>query len=242
GTMLSGRIAKRLGSAGLPDNTICFTFRGSAGQSFGAFAARGLTLTLEGESNDYLGKGLSGARIIVKPPPDAAYDPSTNIICGNVLLYGAVDGEVYIHGQVGQRFAIRNSGVNAVVEGIGDHGCEYMTGGRVVILGETGINFAAGMSGGIAYIYDPEGKFDGRCNLDMVDVEPVRRQRDQEELKGLIESHYRYTGSERANRILQNWDTAVPAFVQVLPMEYKQVLGLMSESDKATERDEVVND
>ena len=241
-TMLSGRIAKRVGAAGLPDDAICLTFKGSAGQSFGAFAIRGLTLTLEGESNDYLGKGLSGARIIVKPPPNVGYDPSTNMICGNVLLYGAVEGEVYIHGQVGQRFAIRNSGVNAVVEGIGDHGCEYMTGGRVVVLGETGINFAAGMSGGIAYIFDPEGEFDGRCNLDMVDVEPVRRQHDKDELKALIENHYSYTGSARADQILRNWETAVPAFVQVLPMEYRRVLGLMSESDKATERDEVVND
>jgi len=239
GAMLSGEIAKKYGSQGLPENTIHCTFKGAAGQSFGAFASPGTTLVLEGESNDYLGKGMCGARIIVKPEQGVDFDPTKNMICGNVLLYGATSGELYIHGLAGERFAIRNSGVKAVVEGIGDHGCEYMTGGRVVVLGETGVNFAAGMSGGIAYVYDPYSKLDSRCNLDMVDLELIKDLQDIEELKTMIEKHYQYTGSARAKKILDNWQDALPSFVKVFPMEYRRVLGLMMKEDEATEREEV---
>jgi glutamate synthase domain-containing protein 3 len=239
GAMLSGQIAKRYGHQGLPEDTITCRFHGAAGQSFGAFAARGLTLYLEGEANDYLGKGLSGGKIIVKPYVGATFDSATNTIAGNVLLYGATDGETYLLGKVGERFAIRNSGALAVVEGVGDHGCEYMTGGRVVVLGETGINFAAGMSGGIAYVYDPHQRFDERCNLDMVDLELVSEQADRDELHALIERHRQYTGSRRATAILANWEETLPFFVKVFPMEYRRVLGMMSKEDEATERVEV---
>ena len=239
GTMLSGRIAKKYGGKGLPRDTIHFTFKGSAGQSFGAFGAGGLTMVLEGDANDYLGKGLSGARIIVKPSKGKGFDPYTNIICGNVLLYGATSGELYVNGCAGERFAIRNSGVYTVVEGVGDHGCEYMTGGRVVVLGETGINFAAGMSGGIAYVYDPESTFDGRCNLGMVDLELVTEQEDIQLLKGMIQQHMTYTGSERARYILDNWQACMPSFVKVFPIEYRSALGRMMKEDEATERKEV---
>jgi glutamate synthase (NADPH/NADH) large chain len=238
-TMLSGEIAKRYGNEGLPDDTIVCKFRGAAGQSFAAFGARGLTVILEGEANDYLGKGLSGAKVIVKPYEGSDFEPSRNIIAGNVILYGATSGEIYIHGMVGERFAIRNSGAYAVVEGVGDHSCEYMTGGRVVVLGDTGINFAAGMSGGIAYVYDPEQRFDGRCNLDMVDLESVNDKLDIEELKAMISRHLEYTGSSKARAILDNWDAGLPFFVKVFPMEYRRVLGKMSKEDEATEREEV---
>ncbi len=239
GAMLSGEIVKRYGNKGLPDDTIVCTFRGAAGQSFGAFGARGLTFILEGEANDYLGKGLSGGKIIVKPYSGIDFDPSRNILAGNVILYGATGGEVYIHGKVGERFAIRNSGAYAVVEDVGDHGCEYMTGGRVVVLGRTGINFAAGMSGGIAYVYDPNGGFDSRCNLDMVDLESVRDAKDIEELKGMINLHFKHTGSRKAEEILLDWDARLPFFVKVFPMEYRRVLGQMSKEDEATVREEV---
>ena len=238
GTIISGRIARRHGHQGLPDDTITLHFQGAAGQSFGAFAARGLTLILEGEANDYLGKGLSGGRIVVKPYPGASYDPSANIIAGNVLLYGATAGEACLCGRVGERFAIRNSGAYAVVEGVGDHGCEYMTGGRVVILGPTGVNFAAGMSGGIAYVYDDTGSFDGNCNLEMVDLELVTGRGDIEELRGMIARHFAATGSGKAKFILDNWEACLPRFVKVLPMEYRRVLGQMSREDEATEREE----
>ncbi len=239
GAMLSGEIAKRYGNSGLPDDTIVCELRGAAGQSFGAFGASGLTLILEGEANDYLGKGLSGGKIIVKPYPGTDFDPSQNIVAGNVILYGATGGEIYILGKAGERFAIRNSGAYAVVEGVGDHGCEYMTGGRVVVLGNTGINFGAGMSGGIAYVYDPERVFDGNCNLEMVDLELVREAKDVEELKEMITRHVKYTGSKRAAEILQDWDARLPFFIKVFPMEYRRVLGKMSREDEATEREEV---
>jgi glutamate synthase domain-containing protein 2/glutamate synthase domain-containing protein 3 len=239
GAMLSGEIARRYGNEGLPDETITCRFTGAAGQSFGAFGAKGLTLLLEGEANDYLGKGLSGGTIVVKPYPGADFDPSENVIAGNVLLYGATNGEVYIHGKVGERFAIRNSGAYAVVEGIGDHGCEYMTGGRVVVLGEVGINFAAGMSGGIAYVYDPDQQFDKQCNLDMVDLELVRDERDIDELKEMIKRHFKMTGSRKAATIIEHWDACLPFFVKVFPMEYRRVLGQMSKEDEATEREEI---
>jgi glutamate synthase domain-containing protein 3 len=238
GTLISSAIAKRYGAQGLPDDTIDLRFTGAAGQSFGAFCGKGMTLTLQGEANDYLGKGLCGARLIVKPYPGATYDPAENTIAGNVLLYGATSGEVYIHGRAGERFAIRNSGAHAVVEGVGDHGCEYMTGGRVVILGPTGVNFAAGMSGGIAYVYDDTGEFDGHCNLEMVDLELVTAQSDAAELRGLIERHAHYTGSAKAAGILKNWERCLPRFVKVFPMEYRRVLGKMSREDEATEREE----
>jgi glutamate synthase domain-containing protein 2/glutamate synthase domain-containing protein 1/glutamate synthase domain-containing protein 3 len=240
GAMLSGEIAKRYGHEGLPEDTIICRFKGAAGQSFGAFASKGMTLILEGEANDYLGKGLCGGKIIVKPYQEACYEAAENIICGNVLLYGATAGEAYISGRVGERFAIRNSGACAVVEGVGDHGCEYMTGGRIVILGETGNNFAAGMSGGIAYIYDPESKLDGRCNLDMVDLELIKDVKDMMELKGMIEQHWKHTESKRAKHILDHWEACLPSFVKVFPMEYRRVLGQMIKEDEATERQEQV--
>jgi len=239
GAMLSGEIARRYGHEGLSEDTITCHFKGAAGQSFGAFAAHGLTLHLEGEANDYVGKGLSGGKIIVKPYTGAAYDPAVNTIAGNVILYGATGGEAYLSGKVGERFAIRNSGAYAVVEGVGDHACEYMTAGRIVVLGETGINFAAGMSGGIAYVYDRHQRLDSRCNLDMVDLELVSDQSDQEELRGLIQQHNRYTGSSNAAEILDNWEDTLPFFVKVFPMEYRRVLGKMTKEDEATERKEV---
>jgi glutamate synthase domain-containing protein 3 len=198
-------------------------------------------MILEGEANDYLGKGLSGGKIIVKPFSGVDYDPSVNTIAGNVLLYGATCGEVYLNGSVGERFAIRNSGASVVVEGVGDHGCEYMTGGRVVVLGPTGVNFGAGMSGGLAYIYDEARSFDSRCNLDMVDLELVVSARDQAELKGLLEAHVRYTGSRKARRILDDWEGHLSYFIKVFPMEYRRVLGQMMREDEATERAEVVH-
>ena len=239
GAMLSGEIAKRYGNDGLPEDTIIYRFKGAAGQSFGAFAAKGLSLYLEGESNDYLGKGLSGGKIVVTPYRGAHFDPAENIIAGNVLFYGATGGEVYLHGKVGERFAIRNSGAYAVVEGVGDHGCEYMTGGRVVVLGNTGINFGAGMSGGLAYVYDPHQEFDDRCNLEMVDLELVTEPQDIEELKAMILKHLNYTGSEKAKRILSEWEKCLPFFVKVFPMEYRKILGKMTKEDEATERQEV---
>ena len=240
GAMLSGEIATRYGCEGMENDTITCRFTGAAGQSFGAFCMKGLTLVLEGEANDYVGKGLCGGKIIVKPVAGHGFDASENVICGNVLLYGATSGEIYLCGCVGERFAIRNGGVYAVVERVGDHGCEYMTGGRVVILGETGVNFAAGMSGGIAYVYDPENKLDGRANLDMVDLEPVKDLKDIDELKDMIEKHLEYTGSKKAEYILKNWGQCLPFFVKVFPMEYRRVLGQMLKEDEVTVREEVI--
>ncbi|NQU40221.1 MAG: glutamate synthase large subunit [Lentisphaerae bacterium] len=240
GTIISGKIAKRYGDAGLPEDTITLEFKGAAGQSFGAFCCKGMTLILEGEANDYLGKGLSGARIIVKPEPDCGFIPADNIIAGNVLLYGATSGEIYVNGQVGERFAIRNSGAHAVVEGVGDHACEYMTGGRVVILGRTGVNFGAGMSGGIAYVLDEDGMFDNNCNLDMIDLERVEFEADIAELYGLIEGHVTHTGSALGCKILEEWEHYKRQFVKVFPTEYRRVLGQMMQDDEATEREEKV--
>lgn len=242
GTLLSNQIAKKYGHTGLPDDTLTLKFKGSAGQSFAAFCSRGMTFHLEGEANDYLGKGLSGAKIIVKPEEGIDFDPTENMIVGNVLLYGATCGEVYINGRAGERFAIRNSGALAVVEGVGDHGCEYMTGGRVVILGPTGVNFGAGMSGGIAYVYDETGMFDDKCNLGMIDLELVIDPEDQQELRQLIERHVAYTGSRRGQHILDHWDTALAHFIKVFPMDYKRALGQMRKDDEETEREPVVND
>jgi glutamate synthase (ferredoxin) len=199
-------------------------FTGSAGQSFGAFVPRGITLTLEGDANDYIGKGLSGGKVIVFPPKGSPFKAEENIIIGNVALYGATSGEAYIRGVAGERFAVRNSGALAVVEGVGDHGCEYMTGGRVVVLGHTGRNFAAGMSGGIAYVLDATGAFPRRCNREMVDLEPVESLEDVELLQRLIRRHVEYTGSPVAERLLVDWAAALTRFVKIMPRDYKRVL------------------
>ena len=224
GAMLSGTIAARYGEAGLPDETINVRFKGSAGQSFGAFLAHGISFRLEGEANDYLGKGLSGGRISVKPPVRSDFDAGKNTIAGNTLLYGATGGEVYINGRAGERFAVRNSGAIAVVEGVGDHCCEYMTGGRVVVLGETGRNFAAGMSGGLAYVWDREGRFDYFCNMEMVELSLLEDSTSRKELHELIRQHYLYTGSQIARAMLDDWNRYVDEFIQVTPIEYKRVL------------------
>ncbi|MBQ7514246.1 MAG: glutamate synthase subunit alpha, partial [Prevotella sp.] len=225
-TMLSGVIAKKYGEAGLPDNTINIKFKGSAGQSFGAFAVHGLNLKLEGECNDYFGKGLSGGRISILPPARSGEDfhAEDNIIAGNTGLYGATSGELYINGKVGERFGVRNSGAIAVIEGAGDHCCEYMTGGRVVVLGKTGRNFAAGMSGGVAYVFDPDHSFDYFCNMDMVELSLVEDSVSRKELLELIRQHYLHTGSALAGRMLDDWQRYVQDFIQVVPIEYKRVL------------------
>ncbi len=238
GTMLSGEIAKRYGQDGLPEDTIVIKFQGSAGQSFGAFGMKGLTLMLDGDTNDYIGKGLSGAKIIVRPPEGSTFDPAENVVVGNVALYGATSGEVYFSGLAGERFAIRNSGALAVVEGTGDHCCEYMTGGVVVVLGRTGVNFAAGMSGGIAFVYDPHQDFDLRCNLDMVDIEAVTEPEDIATLRRLMENHLHYTGSARARQLLDNWEETLSLMVKVMPMEYRRALGKMAQEDLEARRTE----
>ena len=242
GTIVSGHIARRYGGKGLPDDTLNLRFQGSAVQSFGAFCSKGMTLVLEGETNDYLGKGLSGAKIVVRPVAASEFDAAENIITGNVALYGATAGEVYICGQAGERFAVRNSGAHAVVEGIGDHGCEYMTGGRVAILGPTGVNFAAGMSGGVAYVFDETGLFDNRCNLGMVDLELMTDPADRAELKTMVEHHVRYTSSRRGRHILDAWESCLPHFIKVFPTDYKRALGALSREDEAVEREEVARD
>lgn len=224
GAMLSGKIVSLYGSAGLPDGTIKCRFTGSAGQSFGAFLTSGVELYLEGDTNDYLGKGLSGGRIIVVPPPGSMFESDKNIIIGNTVLYGATSGEIYISGIAGERFAVRNSGATAVVEGVGNHCCEYMTGGRVVVLGLTGSNFAAGMSGGIAYIFNEKGNFDFYCNMGMVELSLVEDLNDIEELKNLITKHFNYTGSRKAGMILDNFDRYLQMFIKVIPYDYKKVL------------------
>ena len=224
GAMLSGAVATRYGNDGLPDGTISVKFKGSAGQSFGAFLARGISFKLEGEANDYLGKGLSGGQIAVLPPVRSNFVAEQNTIVGNTLLYGATSGEVYINGRAGERFAVRNSGAIAVVEGVGDHCCEYMTGGRVVVLGQTGRNFAAGMSGGVAYVWNPKGTFDYFCNMDMVELSLLEDSTARKELHELIRQHYLYTGSTLARTMLDNWPRYVEEFIQVTPIEYKKVL------------------
>ena len=223
GAMLSGYITKRFGGEGLPDDSIKLTFYGSAGQSFGAFLCKGVTLRLEGDANDYLGKGLSGGRIVVVPPRDATFEAENNIIAGNTLLYGATAGELYVNGRVGERFAVRNSGANVVVEGVGDHACEYMTGGRVVVLGKIGRNFAAGMSGGIAYIWNRTGNVDYYINMDMVELTLLQFEDEISELKGMIEEHYRRTHSALAKRMLDDWEAYLPQFLKVTPVEYKRI-------------------
>ncbi|HYG13494.1 MAG TPA: glutamate synthase subunit alpha, partial [Methylophilaceae bacterium] len=237
GTMLSNQVAQRYGRTGLPDDTITVKLAGTAGQSFAAFLSRGITMELTGEGNDYVGKGQCGGRIVIKPPQAFRGAPEDNIIAGNTVMYGATTGESYFHGVVGERFCVRNSGASAVVEGVGDHGCEYMTGGTVVVLGQTGRNFAAGMSGGVAYVLDEDGKFAQRCNMAMVSLEEIHLadnaaadtvhhldQPDELTLKGLIEKHAAYTGSARAKTILQHWNDYRGKFVKVMPNEYKRAL------------------
>ena len=224
GAMLSGEIAKRYGNTGLPEHTLNIKFKGSAGQSFGAFLAHGVHFRLEGEANDYLGKGLSGGRISLMPPVRSTFVAEDNTIAGNTLLYGATGGEVYINGRVGERFCVRNSGAIAVVEGVGDHCCEYMTGGRVVVLGQTGRNFAAGMSGGVAYVWNKAGDFDYYCNMEMVELSLIEDSATRKELHELIRKHYHYTGSHLAGKMLDNWDKQVDEFIRIVPIEYKKVL------------------
>jgi glutamate synthase (NADPH/NADH) large chain len=256
GAMLSGAVARRYGHAGLPDDTVHVAFDGIAGQSFGAFLARGVTFELQGATNDYVGKGLSGGRIIVYPDPTCPAKPEANIVVGNTVMYGAIAGESYFRGVAGERFCVRNSGATAIVEGTGDHGCEYMTGGTVVVLGRTGRNFAAGMSGGIAYVYDEDGTFAERCNTSMVALEPLLSEADQAQadrdlavagkarlrhagcadepmLRELIERHLRFTGSTLALAILDHWDSACRKFVKVFPHEYKRALGEMHAREAA---------
>jgi glutamate synthase (NADPH) large chain len=242
GTMLSNQIATRYGAAGLADDTLTVNFTGTSGQSFAAFLAKGITFNLTGEGNDYVGKGLCGGKIAISKPLSFKADAAENIIIGNTVMYGATTGEAYFNGVAGERFCVRNSGASAVVEGVGNHGCEYMTGGTVVVLGETGQNFAAGMSGGIAYVYDIDGQFAKRCNMSMVALEKVvaaeadvgkiqhLNQPDETTLKTLIENHAKYTGSERAKAILANWTAERTKFVKVYPNEYKRALTEMAQA------------
>jgi glutamate synthase (NADPH/NADH) large chain len=252
GAMLSGAVAERYGHIGLPEDTIRVSLEGTAGQSFGAFLAHGVTFDLVGQANDYVGKGLSGGKLIVRPPEGSGIVPEKSIIVGNTVLYGAISGECYFRGVAGERFAVRNSGAVAVVEGVGDHGCEYMTGGLVLVIGETGRNFAAGMSGGVAYVLDEAGDFEKRCNLAMVDLAPVpaeeetierlhhhggdlehhglvditgdMNRHDAERIWELLSRHLKYTGSSRARAILGAWDRYLPKFVKVMPVEYRRAL------------------
>jgi glutamate synthase (ferredoxin) len=232
GTIVGSEVTRRQGPNGLPEDTIHLKFTGSAGQSLGAFMPRGMTIELEGDANDYFGKGLSGGKIIVYPPKGSTFVAEENIIVGNVALYGATSGEIFVRGMAGERFGVRNSGVSAVVEAVGDHGCEYMTGGRVVVLGRTGRNFAAGMSGGIAYVLDEAGDFATHCNLDMVSLEKLVDQDEIEMVWKLIQRHQTYTRSERAAKVLGDWKNLVPKFVKVLPKDYKRAMEKMKEAEK----------
>jgi glutamate synthase (NADPH/NADH) large chain len=261
GAMLSGEVAKRYGHMGLPEDTISILAKGTAGQSFGSFVSKGISIELQGEGNDYVGKGLSGGRLVIYPPKECSIVAEDNIIVGNTVLYGAVSGECYFRGFAGERFAVRNSGAIAVIEGVGDHGCEYMTGGIVLVLGPSGRNFAAGMSGGIAYVLDEQGDFEQRCNMAMVELEPipiggvdeaVSRSstescsldgvmddltcQDEQRLRKLLENHLHYTGSTRAREILDNWADYLPKFIKVMPVDYRRALEQMKK-----EQDQMVN-
>jgi glutamate synthase domain-containing protein 3 len=234
GTLLSSEIFRRHGEDGLPENTIILRCRGSAGQSFFAFGAPGITVITRGDANDYFGKGLSGAILVLRPPEAASFAAEQNVIVGNTAFYGATAGQAYIRGIAGERFCVRNSGVSAVVEGTGDHACEYMTGGRVVILGPTGYNTAAGMSGGEAYIYDDSGDFGRhRCNRDMVDLEPLEAAGDIAALRDLVERHHRFTDSPVAARILEDWDRALQRFVKIMPRDYKRALARLAREQQS---------
>jgi glutamate synthase (NADPH/NADH) large chain len=229
GTLLGNEVTKRYGGVGLPDDTIEVHLRGSAGQSFGAFVPNGITLRLEGDANDYVGKGLSGGNLVLRPDRNAPFAAEENVIAGNVALYGATSGEAYFRGIVGERFCVRNSGATAVVEGVGDHGCEYMTGGRVVVLGATGRNFGAGMSGGIAYVYDVGGMFPSLVNYEMVALEPLD-DHDVKWLRETVERHHDLTESAVASRLLDDWAAATAHFRKVVPQDYKRVLEVMNEA------------
>ncbi|MCH9637891.1 MAG: glutamate synthase subunit alpha, partial [Betaproteobacteria bacterium] len=231
GTILGSEITRRFGPNGLQDDAIRFHLQGSAGQSFGAFIPPGLTLELEGDANDYFGKGLSGGKLIIYPPLGSKFVPEQNIIVGNVAFYGATSGEAYIRGVAGERFAVRNSGVRTVVEGVGDHGCEYMTGGRVVVLGATGRNFAAGMSGGIAYVFDEDGALRANCNLDTVVLERLEEE-DVNEVEQMICRHVRYTNSERARKLLVLWNDVMLKFIKVMPKDYQRMLEAVRRVEK----------
>ena len=229
GAMISNEISKKYQDKGLPENTIKVKFNGSAGQSFGCFSAKGLHFELEGDANDYFGKGLSGANLVVYPSKEAKFTPSENILIGNVAFFGATSGSAFIRGIAGERFCVRNSGATAVVEGVGDHGCEYMTGGKAVILGATGRNFAAGMSGGVAYVLDDNKDFAAKCNMEMVSLETVVCESESLELKALIAEHFAATGSDVANELLNDWDNNVQRFVKVMPVDYKRMQGYMND-------------
>ena len=235
GTILGSEITKAYGEKGLPEDTIALSFVGSAGQSFGAFIPHGLTLTLEGDANDYLGKGLSGGKIIVSPPRESIFPAEDNIIIGNVAFYGATAGEAYINGTAGERFCVRNSGIDAVVEGVGNHGCEYMTGGRVLILGQTGHNFAAGMSGGVAYIYDLDPQ---KCNTDLVKLEPLTDEAEKAAVKTMLENHVRFTDSNLGHILLENWDDTVNHLTKVIPEAYEEMVSLIEKAKADGHSDE----
>jgi glutamate synthase domain-containing protein 3 len=230
GGLLSGEIARRHGAGGLADGTVKISLKGSAGQSFGAWLAGGVELALEGDANDYVGKGLSGGSIVVRPPKAATFAAEENVIVGNVVLYGATAGRAFFRGLAGERFGVRNSGVETVVEGVGDHGCEYMTGGRVVVLGPTGLNFAAGMSGGIAYVLDVDGGFRDRCNTELVGFDDISAN-DAEELRALVSEHAERTGSPVASGLLERWDESLHRFVKVMPHDYKRALAELEEPE-----------
>jgi glutamate synthase domain-containing protein 3 len=238
GGILSGEIARRFGFKGLPEGTIEVSFQGSAGQSFAAWLAPGVTFSLRGETNDYAGKGLSGGVVSVRPPERARFRAEENMIVGNTALYGATAGRAFFRGLAGERFAVRNSGALAVVEGVGDHGCEYMTGGRVVVLGRTGRNFAAGMSGGIAYVYDVDRRFEGRCNLELVDLEELVAEDEIEALRSLVAEHAARTGSLVARNVLAAWERAVPRFVKVMPRDYRRALEELAAASGGSEGSE----
>jgi glutamate synthase domain-containing protein 3 len=229
--MLAGEVARRFGQDGLPESTIDMRFTGSAGQSFGAFVTRGMTLSLEGDANDYVGKGMAGGILAIRPPRGVGYPAQKNIIVGNTALYGATSGRAFFNGMGGERFGVRNSGASAVIEGVGDHGCEYMTGGHVLVLGRTGRNFAAGMSGGLAYVLDEASDFKTRCNLGMVELEALTPE-DADFVAGLLKEHQLRTGSEQAGALLANWAEAQTRFVKVVPTEYRRVLAELAKREK----------
>jgi glutamate synthase (ferredoxin) len=232
GTILGCEVSLKYGLEGLPDDTIKIHFSGSAGQSLGAWLPKGITITVDGDANDYTGKGLSGGKLIVRAPPGSTFVPSENVIGGNVLLYGATGGEAFLNGVVGERFCVRNSGAEAVVEGVGEHGCEYMTGGRAIILGRTGRNFGAGMSGGIAYVLDETGDFSDRINNELLDLDPLGED-DVEYIQRMLRRHFQLTRSQRAEEVLRKWEKLAPKFVKVFPREYKQALADLAREAEA---------
>ena len=236
GATLSNAISSEYGTEGLPDDTIHVDFDGTAGQSFGAFLQDGATFELTGTGNDYVGKGLSGGKLIVHTPEEASYEPTENVLIGNVALYGATQGEVYVNGMAGERFGVRNSGVTGVVEGVGDHGCEYMTGGAIAVIGDTGKNFAAGMSGGVAYVYDPDDEFESDANTGMVTLSETLEEKDRRMLRRLLENHVAYTDSARAKALLDDWEQTLSAFVRVMPDAYAEIIDEREGDDVRNER------